>query len=74
LLVVCNVLLFATHSLLLFTLLPSSIALFYSWSSFLVAYGSVGGWGTMLQTGNSLVWFPMRSLKFSVYLTHPAAL
>jgi hypothetical protein len=38
------------------------------------ARGTVVGWGTMLQTGRSRVWFLMRSLEFSIDLTLPAAL
>jgi hypothetical protein len=34
----------------------------------------VVGWGTMLHTGTSRVWFRMRSLEFSVNLILPAAL
>jgi hypothetical protein len=39
-----------------------------------VAHNSVVGWGTMLQAGRSWVWFPMRSLDFSIDLILPAAL
>jgi hypothetical protein len=37
-------------------------------------FGSVDGWGTMLQAGRSRVRFPMRSLDFSIDLIHLAAL
>jgi hypothetical protein len=36
--------------------------------------GSVIGWGTMLQAGRSRVWFPTKSLDFSMDLILPAAL
>jgi hypothetical protein len=35
---------------------------------------SVVGWGTVLQARRLRVWFPMRSLDFSIYLILPAAL
>jgi hypothetical protein len=38
------------------------------------ARGSVVCWGTMLQAGRTPVWFPMRSLGFSVDLILTAAL
>jgi hypothetical protein len=38
------------------------------------ACGSIIGWGTVLQAGRSRVWFPMRSLDFSINLILPAAL
>jgi hypothetical protein len=36
--------------------------------------GSVVGWSTMLQAGRLRVWFPMRSLDFSIDLILPAVL
>jgi hypothetical protein len=39
-----------------------------------ISFGSVVGCGTMLQAGRSRVWFPVRSLDFSIYLILPAAL
>jgi hypothetical protein len=38
------------------------------------AQGSVVDWGITLQARRSRVWFPMRSLNFSIHLTLPAAL
>jgi hypothetical protein len=42
--------------------------------NFAGAWGSVIGWGTMLQVERSRVRFPMSSLDFSIYLILPAAL
>jgi hypothetical protein len=36
------------------------------------ACSSIVGWGTMLQTGRSWVWFPIRSLNF-FYLPNPSS-
>jgi hypothetical protein len=38
------------------------------------AWGSIVGWSTMLQAGRSRVWFPMRSLYFSIDPILPATL
>jgi hypothetical protein len=38
------------------------------------ARGSVVGWGIRLQARRSQIWFPMRSLDFSIDLILPAAL
>jgi hypothetical protein len=41
---------------------------------FPLLHGSIVGWGIMLQAGRSWVWFPMRSLDFTVNLILPTAL
>jgi hypothetical protein len=47
---------------------------FFHIISSISARGSVVDWGTTLQDGRSRVWFPMRSLHFSIGLILPAAL